>query len=376
MPTLNKTKWYIFQLMQSLNSLKYYMQFTIKQIAHLLNGEVKGDESLTISNLAKIEEGKTGDISFLANQKYEQFIYTTNASAVIVGREFEPKKSVSATLIVVENPYSSFTLLLEEYQKFLNFSKIGIEQPSYTGEGAELGEGIYLAAFAYVGKNSKIGKNVKIYPQVYIGDNVTVGNNTIIYAGAKVYSNTVIGNNCVLHAGVVIGSDGFGFAPQPDGSYRAIPQLGNVILEDNVSIGANTTIDCATMGSTIIRQGVKIDNLVQIAHNVEVGKNTVIAAQTGVAGSSIIGENCVIAGQVGIVGHISIPNGTKIGAKSGINRTFKKENTSVSGVPAFEINDYLRSTAIFRKLPVLEKQVRELEKRLEELTSEGAFTEV
>lgn len=351
------------------------MQFTIKQIAHLLNGEVRGDGSLTVSKLAKIEQGNKGDISFLANHKYEQFIYTTKASAVIVGKDFVPKKDISASLIVVDNPYTSFTQLLEEYQKILNFSKKGIEQPVFVGEGSEIGEGIYQGAFSYIGNNSKIGKNVKIYPQAYIGDNVVIGDNTLIYAGVKIYNNSVIGNNCVIHAGAVIGSDGFGFAPQEDGSYRTIPQLGNVVIEDNVSIGANTTIDCATMGSTIIRQGVKIDNLVQIAHNVEIGKNTVIAAQNGIAGSSIIGENCVFGGQVGIVGHISIANGTKVGAQSGITKTIKKENTSISGMPAFELNDYLRSVSIFRKLPQLNKQVRDLEKRLEELIEEGLFSE-
>jgi len=351
------------------------MQFTIKQIAHLLNGEVRGDDSLTVSKLAKIEQGNKGDISFLANHKYEQFIYTTKASAVIVGKDFVPKKDISASLIVVDNPYTSFTQLLEEYQKILNFSKKGLEQPVFVGEGTQIGEGIYQGAFSYIGNNTKIGKNVKIYPQSYIGDNVVIGDNTLIYAGVKIYNNSVIGNNCVLHAGAVIGSDGFGFAPQEDGSYRAIPQLGNVLIEDNVSIGANTTIDCATMGSTIIRQGVKIDNLVQIAHNVEIGKNSVLAAQNGIAGSSIIGENCVFGGQVGVVGHISIANGTKVGAQSGITKTIKKENTSISGMPAFELNDYLRSVSIFKKLPQLDKQVRDLEKRLEELIEEGLFSE-
>ena len=350
------------------------MQFTVKQIAHLINGEVRGEDSLTVNKLAKIEQGIPGDISFLANQKYEHFIYTTKASAVIVGKDFVPKKKVSASLIIVDNPYNSFTQLLEEYQKILNFSKKGVEQPVYTGQGSEIGEGVYQGAFSYIGDNTRIGKNVKIYPQAYIGDNVIIGDNTLIYAGVKIYNNTIIGNNCVFHAGAVIGSDGFGFAPQEDGTYRTIPQLGNVLIEDNVSVGANTTIDCATMGSTIIRRGVKIDNLVQIAHNVEIGKNTVIAAQTGIAGSAIIGENCVFGGQVGVVGHISVANGTKAGAQTGITRGIKKENTSVAGKPVSELNDYLRSVAVFRKLPQLEKQVRELEKRLEELINEGVFS--
>ncbi|MBA4851158.1 UDP-3-O-(3-hydroxymyristoyl)glucosamine N-acyltransferase [Emticicia sp. BO119] len=351
------------------------MQFTIKQIAHLINGEVQGDDSLTVSKLAKIEQGNTGDISFLANQKYEHFIYTTKASAVIVGKDFVPKKAISASLIVVDNPYLSFTQLLEEYQKILNFSKKGAEQPVFVGTGTEIGEGAYQGAFSYVGNNTKIGKNVKIYPQVYIGDNVVIGDNTLIYAGVKIYSNAIIGSNCVFHAGAVIGSDGFGFAPQEDGTYKTIPQLGNVVIEDNVSIGANTTIDCATMGSTIIHQGVKIDNLVQVAHNVEIGKNTVIAAQTGIAGSTIVGENCVLAGQVGVVGHISIANGTKVGAKAGVRKSIKQENTSITGTYAFELNDYMRAAAVFKRLPQLDKQVRELEKRLEELINEGVFSE-
>ncbi len=352
------------------------MQFTIKQIANLLNGEVRGDESLTVNKLAKIEQGNTGDISFLANQKYEQFIYTTKASAVIVGKDFVPKKDISAALIVVDNPYISFTQLLEEYQKILNFSKNGIEQPVFVGQGSEIGEGSYQGAFSYIGNNTRIGKNVKIHPQVHIGDNVVVGDNTILFAGVKIYSDSVIGSHCVIHAGAVIGSDGFGFALQDDGTYKTIPQLGNVVIEDNVSIGANTTIDCATMGSTIIRQGVKIDNLVQIAHNVEIGKNTVIAAQTGIAGSTIIGDNCVLAGQVGVVGHITVANGTKVGAKAGVRKNIKKENTSITGTYAFELNDYMRSAAVFKRLPQLDKQVRELEKRLEELINEGVFSEI
>ncbi len=350
-----------------------FMKFTVKQIALLLNGDVKGDESLTVSQLAKIEEGKAGDISFLSNEKYEPYLYTTQASAVIVGRTFEPRKSYTTTLIVVENPYIAFTQLLEEYQKMLDASKVGVEQPSFVGEGTMIGERIYQGAFSYIGKNCKIGKNVKIYPQAYIGDNVIIGDNTILYAGVKIYANCIIGNDCVIHSGVIVGSDGFGFAPQADGTYKTIPQLGNVILEDNVSIGSNSTIDCATMGSTIIRKGAKIDNLVQIAHNVEVGENTVIAAQTGVAGSTKIGKNCVIGGQVGINGHITIADGTKAGGKAGITKTVKKPGTSLNGNPAFEINDYLRSMAVLRKLPALEKQVKALEEQFLELQQQGVL---
>ncbi|GAB2642171.1 UDP-3-O-(3-hydroxymyristoyl)glucosamine N-acyltransferase [Emticicia sediminis] len=349
------------------------MKFTVKQIAHLLNGEVKGDESLTISQLAKIEEGTTGDISFLANEKYEPFLYTTNATAVIVGQNFEPRKAYTTTLILVENPYTAFTQLLEEYQKMLDASKMGIEQPSFVGEGTSVGESIYQGAFSYIGKNCKIGKNVKIYPQAYISDNVSIGDNTIIYAGVKIYANCVIGNNCVIHSGAVIGSDGFGFAPQADGTYKTIPQLGNVILEDNVSIGSNSTIDCATMGSTIIRKGAKIDNLVQIAHNVEIGENTVIAAQTGVAGSTKIGKNCVLGGQVGVNGHITIADGTKAGGKAGLTKSVKKAGTSLNGNPAFDATEYLRSMAVLRKLPALEKQIKALEEQLLELNQQGVL---
>jgi UDP-3-O-[3-hydroxymyristoyl] glucosamine N-acyltransferase len=339
------------------------MEFTIKQIAHLINGEVRGDDSLKINQLAKIEEGKIGAISFLSNPKYEPFLYTTQSSAVIVSQDFEPKKDFSATLIVVENAYSGFTKLLEEYQRFLNYSKIGIEEPSYKSEGVLIGDGSYRGAFSYIGKGCKIGKNVKIFPQVYLCENVTIGDNTIIYSGAKIYSNCQIGNNCTIHANAVIGSDGFGFAPQEDGSYKSIPQLGNVIIEDNVSVGANTTIDCATMGSTIIREGVKLDNLIQIAHNVEIGRNTVIAAQTGIAGSTKIGENCVIAGQVGFAGHITIANGTKIGAQAGVLSNIKEENTAITGTFAINVKDYIKSYAVFKKLPQLEKQIRELMNR-------------
>jgi len=343
------------------------MKFTVKQIADLLNGKVKGNESLIISQLAKIEEGNKGDISFLSNEKYEPFLYTTNATAVIVGQNFEPRKAYTTTLIHVENPYTAFTQLLEEYQKMLNASKRGIEQPSFIGEGTSIGENIYQGAFAYIGKNCKIGKNVKIYPQTYISDNVSIGDNTIIYAGVKIYPNCLIGNDCIVHSGAVVGSDGFGFAPQIDGTYRTIPQLGNVILEDNVSIGSNSTIDCATLGSTIIRKGAKIDNLVQIAHNVEIGENTVIAAQTGVAGSTKIGKNCVIGGQVGVNGHITIADGTKAGGKAGITKSVKKTGTSLNGNPAFDATEYLRSMAVLRKLPAIEKQVKVIEEQLLEL---------
>ncbi|AYQ33965.1 UDP-3-O-(3-hydroxymyristoyl)glucosamine N-acyltransferase [Runella sp. SP2] len=342
------------------------MEFTVKQIAGLLGGEIEGEENLKISQLSKIEEGISGSISFLSNPKYEPYLYTTEASAVIVDKSFEPKKAFKTTLIRVESSYTAFTQLLQQYERIIKGDKRGIEQPSYLGEGTELGENPYLGAFAYVGTNCKIGKNVKIYPHVYVGDNVKIGDGTVIHSGVRIYNNTIIGQNCTFFANAVIGSDGFGFAPLPDGTYKTIPQLGNVVIEDNVSIGAGATIDCATMGSTVIRQGVKLDNLVQVGHNVEIGKNTVIAAQAGIAGSTKIGENCVIGGQAGFNGHITVPKGTKVGGQAGVTRTWEEEGLSLNGTPALELKDSLRSAAIFRKLPLLEKRVHELEKQNKE----------
>ncbi|HEY4650716.1 MAG TPA: UDP-3-O-(3-hydroxymyristoyl)glucosamine N-acyltransferase [Pontibacter sp.] len=333
------------------------MEFTVQQIADLLQGEVEGDKLAKVSTLAKIEEAQTGALSFLANPKYEPYLYSTGASAVIVSDKLELKKPISATLIRVSDPYSSFSTLLHYYQMALLASKTGVEEPAFMGSGSTIGENHYRGAFSYIGNNCKIGSNVRIFPQAYIGDNVTIGDNTTIFAGVKLYANTVIGSNCTLHAGVVLGSDGFGFAPQQDGSYKNVPQIGNVVLEDDVSIGANTTIDCATMGSTIIRQGTKIDNLVQIAHNVEVGQHTVIAAQTGVSGSSKIGNYCVLAGQVGVVGHITIADKTTIGAQSGVGKSIKKTGTIVQGSPAFDYKQNLRALAVFRKLPELQREV-------------------
>lgn len=339
------------------------MKFTVKQIATLLGGEVAGNDTLAITGLAKIEEGKPGDISFLSNLKYEPFLYTTQASAVIVDSSFQPKKPVLSSLIFVENSYSAFTQLLEEYYKQLSFAKVGVEQPSYIGDGCQLGEQIYRGAFSYIGQNCKIGRNVKIHPHAYVGNNVCIGDNTIIHPGARILDNCIIGQHCVIHPNAVIGSEGFGFAPQDDGTYKTIPQLGNVILEDFVNVGSNTTIDCATMGSTIIRKGVKLDNLIQIGHNVDIGQNTVIAAQTGVSGSTKIGQNCVIAGQVGFAGHLTIANGTKVGAQSGVGKNVIEEGTSLNSSPAFGLKESMRSLAIFRKLPALEQRLTNLEKK-------------
>lgn len=342
-----------------------HMKFTVKQIATLLGGEVTGDDSLEITGLAKIEEGKPGDISFLSNLKYESFLYTTQASAVIVDQSFQPKKPVSSALIFVENSYSAFTQLLEEYYKLLSFSRLGVEQPAYVGEGTTIGEQIYRGAFSYIGTNCTIGKNVKIYPHAYIGNNVSIGDNTIIHPGARILDNCVIGQHCVIHPNAVIGSEGFGFAPQSDGTYKTIPQLGNVILEDFVNVGSGTTIDCATMGSTFIRKGAKLDNLIQIGHNVDIGENTVIAAQTGISGSTKLGRNCVIAGQVGFAGHLNIADGTKVGAQSGVGKNVTETGTSLNSSPAFGLKESMRSLAIFRKLPALEQRLSNLEKKKE-----------
>ncbi|MFD2935628.1 UDP-3-O-(3-hydroxymyristoyl)glucosamine N-acyltransferase [Spirosoma flavum] len=339
------------------------MKFTVKQIATLLEGEVAGNDTLAITGLSKIEEGKPGDISFLSNLKYEPYLYTTQASAVIVDHSFQPKKPVLSALIFVENSYSAFTRLLEEYYKQLSFSRIGVEQPSYIGDGCQLGEQIYRGAFSYIGKNCQIGRNVKIYPHAYIGNNVCIGDNSIIHPGARILDNCVIGQYCVVHPNAVVGSEGFGFAPQPDGTYKTIPQLGNVILEDFVNVGSGTTIDCATMGSTYIRTGAKLDNLIQIGHNVDIGRNTVIAAQTGISGSTKIGANCVIGGQVGFAGHLIIADGTKVGAQSGVGKNVVEEGTALNCSPAFGMKESMRSLAIFRKLPALEQRLTVLEKK-------------
>jgi UDP-3-O-[3-hydroxymyristoyl] glucosamine N-acyltransferase len=342
------------------------MEFTVSQIASLLGGEVKGNGGEKINMLAKIQDAKKGQIAFLSNPKYENFIYTTEASAVIVSKEFKPRKEIQSTLILVDNPYSSFTILLEEYHKAISFQKTGVEEPSFIGTNSTTGKNIYRGAFSYIGNQVKVGDNVKIYPHVFVGDNVVIGNNVILHPNVKLYADTKIGNNCVIHAGTIIGSDGFGFAPQPDGTYKTIPQMGNVILEDDVVIGANTVIDCATLygDSTLIRQGVKLDNLIQIAHNVEVGKNTVIAAQTGISGSTKLGEQCVLAGQVGIAGHLVIANNTSIGAQAGISKSIKEEGQKLMGNPVFDVKDYYRSYAVFKKLPDLNERLRELEKKV------------
>jgi UDP-3-O-[3-hydroxymyristoyl] glucosamine N-acyltransferase len=343
------------------------MQFTIEQIAAMLGGQIQGNKADKISMLAKIQDAKPGQLSFLSNPKYEQYIYTTGASAVIVKKDFVPKKDLNTTLILVDDPYVSFTVLLEEYHKLISFQKNGVEEPSFLGQGVSIGNAVYRGAFSYIGNQCKIGNNVKIYPHTYIGDNVVIGDNTILHSGVKIYSDTRIGNNCVIHSGTVIGSDGFGFAPQADGSYKTIPQLGNVIIEDNVAIGANTVIDCATLfgDATVIQKGVKLDNLIQVAHNVEIGKNTVIAAQSGISGSTKVGENCMIAGQVGIAGHLVIANKTSIGAQAGVSKSISEEGQRLIGYPVFDIREYFKSYAVFKKLPEINQRLAELERKVE-----------
>ncbi|MCP4484928.1 MAG: UDP-3-O-(3-hydroxymyristoyl)glucosamine N-acyltransferase [Flavobacteriaceae bacterium] len=338
------------------------MKFTAAQIAVILEGEVEGNPEIEVSKLSKIEEGGPESLSFLANPKYTQFIYTTKASIVIVNKIFKAEKEINSTLIRVEDAYKSFSKLLEYYNQ-VKMNKTGIENPVFISKSAIYGENIYIGAFAYLGENIKIGNNTKIYPNVYIGDNVTIGDNVILFSGAKIYSDTIIGDNCVIHSSAILGADGFGFAPNEKGEFIKVPQTGNVIIEDNVDVGAATSIDRATLGSTIIRKGVKLDNHIQIAHNVEIGKNTVIAAQTGIAGSTKIGENCMIGGQVGIVGHITIGNNVKIQAQSGIGRSVK-DNEILQGSPALPYSDYNKSYVYFKNLPKTMNRINILEKTI------------
>lgn len=337
------------------------MKFTAAQIAGILNGTVDGDENVEVMQLAKIEEGDIGSLTFLANPKYQHYIYSTRASVTIVNADFVPEHEIHTTLIRVENAYKAFSQLLEYYNQ-VKMNKTGIEKPVFISESAKYGENIYLGAFSYLGENVKIGDNVKIYPNVYLGDNVIVGDNTILFTGVKLYSETQIGKDCILHAGVIIGADGFGFTPNEVGEYIKVPQTGNVIIEDSVDIGAGTTIDRATLGSTIIKRGVKLDNQIQIAHNVTIGENTVIAAQTGIAGSTKIGKNCIFGGQVGVAGHIVIGDNVKIQAQSGIGRNVK-DNETLQGSPSFNYGDYNKSYVYFKNLPKIVERLSTLEKK-------------
>lgn len=336
------------------------MKFTAEQIAGILGGEVEGNPDAVVYKLSKIEEGTDGSITFLANPKYNNFIYSTKATVTIVNTSFVPESAITTTLIRVEDAYGAFTKILE-YYNHIKLNKSGIEVPNYIAETATYGDNAYIGCFVYLGNNVQLGNNVKVYPNSFIGDNVTIGNDVIIFAGAKIYSDTVIGNGCIINSGVIIGADGFGFAPQTDGTYNKVPQIGNVIIEDNVDIGSCTTIDRATMGSTVIRKGVKLDNQIQIAHNVEIGENTVIAAQTGVAGSTKIGKNCMIGGQAGIAGHLIIGNNVRIQAQSGVGKNIADGET-VQGSPAFSYTDYSKSYVHFRNLSKLVSEVEELRK--------------
>ena len=339
------------------------IEFSVDYIAQLLDGEVQGDGSAKISTLGKIEDATSGAISFLSNPKYEPSIYTTEASAVLVDKKFEPRKNLGTTLIRVNDPYLGFTALLEEYHKLVVHQKSGTESPTYTATSATIGAQVYQGAFSYVGEQCQIGDHVKLYPHAYLGDNVEVGEYTVIHSGVKIYPGTVIGSHCVIHSGTVIGSDGFGFAPQPDGTYKTIPQIGNVVIGHHVDIGANTVIDCATMGSTHIGNGVKLDNLIQIAHNVSVGDHSVIAAQTGVSGSTSIGKHCVLAGQVGVVGHLTLADRTTVGAQAGVGKSTKSGSIEL-GSPSFDRKTYLRAYAAFKNLPDLVGRIKELEEKV------------
>ena len=340
------------------------MKFKAAEIANLLNGEVKGNAKAEVWTLAKIEEGAEGCISFLANPKYGEYIYTTKSSVVIVNKDFEPSQPIETSLIVVDDAYQAFTVLLNHYNTIKN-NKVGIEEYTRIAETAILGDNVYIGSFSYLGANVKLGNNVKIYPNCTIGDNVIIGDNTIIYSGTQVYEGCVIGSQCIIHSNVVIGSDGFGFAPNPDGTFEKIPQIGNVIIEDHVEIGSGSTIDRATMGSTIIKKGVKLDNQIQIAHNVQIGENTVIASQTGIAGSTKIGRNCMFGGQVGVAGHLKIGDFVQIQAQSGINSDIK-DKQQVYGTPAINAIDFRKSYVYFRKFPEIVKRIDQIEKEFKQ----------
>jgi UDP-3-O-[3-hydroxymyristoyl] glucosamine N-acyltransferase len=346
------------------------MQFTATQISSLINGEIEGDPDVSVSSFGKLEGAEPGQLAFLANPKYEEFLYSTRASVIIINSAQQLEKNVDATLIRVPDAYSAFATILSAYQNMATANLTGIQQPTYIATTATLGENIFIGAFAYLGDNVKIGNNVKLFPQVFIGDNVTIDDNSILFPGVKIHHDCVIGKFVTIHAGAVIGGDGFGFAPQQDGSFKKVPQIGNVVVEDNVEIGANAAIDRATIGSTLIKSGAKLDNLIQIAHNVEVGNNTAIAAQAGISGSTKIGNNVMIGGQAGIVGHVQIADGSKINAQSGVSKSIKTPNTAVTGSPAFDYAHALRSQILNRNLPELEKRIKELEQLVERLISE------
>ena len=344
------------------------VEFTAAQIAALLGGKVEGDPEAKVCNVARIEDGAPGMLSFLANPKYIHYLYDTKSSIVLVNEDFEPTEKVTATMIRVKNAYDSFAQLLAIYQEYTN-NKVGISEKAFISPDAEFGDNCYIGEFAYIGERVKIGQNVKIYPQSYIGDDAVIGDNTVIYAGVKLYAMTHIGKNCIIHAGAVLGADGFGFAPQPDGTYKKIPQIGNVLVGDNVEIGANTTIDRSTMESTKIHDGVKLDNLIQIAHNVEVGENTAMAAQVGISGSTHVGKNCIIAGQAGLSGHLTIADRTVIGPQAGLTKGVSTPGKSIIGSPAYDYNKFMKDVVRQRNIERLEDRIAELEKKLADLLS-------
>jgi len=342
------------------------MQFTAKQISEIVDGSVVGNGDVVISKVEKIEEAGEGGLTFLANPKYENYLYTTGASVVIVNNDLALEKPINATIIRVKNAYTAITLLLDQYNKF-RFHKTGIEQPSFIHPSVQIGKDVYIGAFSYIGEGVVLGDNVSVYPQVYIGDHVEIGADSILFPGVKVYHDCVLGKQVIIHSGTVIGSDGFGFAPQEDGTYRKISQIGNVVIEDDVEIGSNTTIDRATMGHTIIRKGVKLDNLIQLAHNVDVGENSVIAAQTGISGSTKIGKQVVLGGQVGAVGHINIADGTQVQAQSGINRSIDEPGLKWAGTPASQFHQQMRAQVVLQRLPDLDRRLEQLEKAVKKL---------
>ncbi|GHT20253.1 UDP-3-O-acylglucosamine N-acyltransferase [Bacteroidia bacterium] len=343
------------------------MEFTAQQIADFLEGEIEGNPNIKVNNFAKIEEGKTGTLCFLANPKYNHYIYDTQASIILVNNDFVAERTVAATLIRVKNAYESVAKLLTLYEQNTEKSRTGISQLAFVAPTAKVGKNAYIEQFVVIGEGVEIGENAKIFARGTIGENVKIGNNATIFSGVSIYKDCIIGNNCTLHSGVVIGADGFGFAPTADGSYKKIPQLGNVLIEDDVEIGANSTIDRATMGSTIIRKGVKLDNLVQIAHNAEIGENTVIAAQSGVAGSTKIGKNCMFAGQVGVAGHLTVADGTIFGAQTGVAGSIKTPNAAYQGTPAVPVGIFRRSSVVYKLLPEMQNTIFQLEKRIKEL---------
>ncbi len=347
------------------------LEFSAQQIAMMIQGQVEGDASVTVKNFGKIEEATAGQISFLANPKYEAFLYTTAASIIIIGAQQQLKEKIKATLIRVPDAYAAFATLLTKYQELKNQQLEGIQTPSFIAPTARIGANHFIAAFAYINEGATLGDHVKIFPNVVIGENVTIGNHVTIHPGVIIYADCVIGNHVTIHSGTIIGSDGFGFAPKEDGSFQKVPQLGNVIIEDHVEIGANTTIDRATIGSTIIRKGVKLDNQIQIAHNVEIGSNSVIAAQVGVSGSTKIGTNVMVGGQAGFAGHIAIANGIKIAGRTGVTKSFTTANMTLTGYPAAEQKQSLRSQVYVKNLPELEKRVQELEILVQQLSQKA-----